>query len=55
MACLNLGDLTGLKKIDGVNVANLGPYIKQKYRDITYFRGIDFHQDIIDYPQENQI
>ena len=35
-------------KIDGVNVANLGPYIKQKYRDITYFRGIDFHQDIID-------
>ena len=39
------------KKIDGVNVANLGPYIKQKYRDITYFRGIDFHQDIIDYPK----
>lgn len=38
-------------KIDGVNVANLGPYIKQKYRDITYFRGIDFHQDIIDWPK----
>ncbi len=38
-------------KIDGVNVANLGPYIKQKYRDVTYFRGIDFHQDIIDFPK----
>jgi hypothetical protein len=29
---------------------NLGKYIKPKFRDITYFRGIDFHQDIIDYP-----
>ena len=29
---------------------NLGGFIKPKYRDITYFRGIDFHQDIIDYP-----
>lgn len=38
-------------KIDGVNVANLGPYIKKEYRDITYFRGIDFHQDIIDWPK----
>ena len=40
-----------LSKIDGVNVANLGPYIKKEYRDITYFRGIDFHQDIIDWPR----
>ncbi len=39
------------KKIEGVNVANLGPYIKKEFRDITYFRGIDFHQDIIDWPQ----
>lgn len=38
-------------KIKDVNVANLGPYIKKQYRDITYFRGIDFHQDIIDWPK----
>lgn len=31
-------------------VKNLGPYIKPKYRDMTYFSGIDFHQDIIDWP-----
>ena len=31
-------------------VNNLGKYIKPKFRDITYFHGIDFHQDIIDYP-----
>ncbi|KZZ60847.1 mitomycin antibiotic biosynthesis protein [Oleiphilus sp. HI0125] len=37
-------------RIDGVNVANLGPFIKKEFRDITYFRGIDFHQDIIDWP-----
>ncbi|AUG42514.1 mitomycin antibiotic biosynthesis protein [Pseudomonas chlororaphis] len=39
------------EKIRDVNVANLGPYIKRPFRDITYFRGIDFHQDIIDWPQ----
>lgn len=39
------------KKIDNVNIANLGPYIKKQYRDVTYFRGIDFHQDIIDWPE----
>jgi len=38
-------------EIKGLNVANLGCYIKPEYRDITYFRGIDFHQDIIDWPQ----
>ena len=32
------------------NTNNLGVYIKPKYRDITYFKGIDFHQDIIDFP-----
>jgi hypothetical protein len=31
-------------------VPNLGAYIKPQYQDITYFRGIDWHQDIIDYP-----
>lgn len=35
--------------IKGTKVANLGPYIKKEYRDITYFRGIDYHQDIIDW------
>ena len=40
-----------VEKVKDVNVANLGPYIKPEYRDITYFRGIDFHQDIIDWPK----
>lgn len=31
-------------------VNNLGPYVKPEFRDITYFHGIDYHQDIIDYP-----
>lgn len=39
------------EKIKGVNVANLGVYIRPEFRDITYFRGIDFHQDIIDWPK----
>ncbi|KQV13870.1 mitomycin antibiotic biosynthesis protein [Pseudomonas sp. Root329] len=39
------------ERIRDVNVANLGPYIRKPFRDITYFRGIDFHQDIIDWPQ----
>ena len=30
----------------------MGRFIKEKYRDITYFRGIDFHQDIIDFPHK---
>jgi hypothetical protein len=38
-------------KIDGINIACMGPFIKKEYRDITYFRGIDFHQDIIDWPR----
>jgi hypothetical protein len=41
------------KEIDNNPVANLGAYIKEKYRDLTYFRGIDFHQDIIDFPDKN--
>lgn len=39
-------------EINNNPVANLGAYIKEKYRDITYFRGIDFHQDIIDFPDK---
>ena len=36
--------------IDNDPIANMGGFLKEKYRDMTYFRGIDFHQDIIDYP-----
>lgn len=36
-------------RIDGAPVNNLGAYVKPEYRDVTYFYGIDFHQDIIDY------
>ena len=33
---------------DAKYVRNLGAYIKPEYRDITYFFGIDYHQDNID-------
>jgi len=36
-------------RIAGRPVNNLGPYVRPEYRDITYFYGIDFHQDIIDW------
>ena len=36
-------------RIAGNPVNNLGAYVKPQYRDITYFYGIDFHQDLIDY------
>lgn len=36
-------------RIDGAPVNNLGAYVKPSCRDVTYFYGIDFHQDIIDY------
>jgi Phytanoyl-CoA dioxygenase (PhyH) len=35
---------------ENVPANNLGPFIKEEYRDITYFTGIDFHQDILDFP-----
>jgi ureidoglycolate hydrolase len=31
-------------------INNLGAFIRPEFRDITYFRGIDFHQDVIDWP-----
>jgi hypothetical protein len=37
------------QRILGNAVNNLGPYIRPEYRDITYFYGIDYHQDIIDW------
>ena len=33
-------------------IPNMGRFIKEEFRDITYFRGIDFHQDIIDFPNK---
>ena len=33
-------------------IQNMGRFIKERFRDITYFRGIDFHQDIIDFPHK---
>jgi hypothetical protein len=38
-------------RIAGNPVNNLGPYVKPQYRDVTYFYGIDFHQDLIDYKE----
>jgi hypothetical protein len=39
-----------LARIRGKGVNNLGAYIRPEYRDVTYFWGIDYHQDIIDWP-----
>ncbi len=37
-------------RIMGKPVNNLGPYVKPAFRDMTFFYGIDFHQDLIDWP-----
>jgi len=37
------------QRILGNPVNNLGAYVRPQYRDVTYFYGIDFHQDLIDY------
>jgi hypothetical protein len=37
------------RRILGNPVNNLGAYVKPQHRDVTYFYGIDFHQDLIDY------
>ena len=39
--------------LKGSPINNLGAYIRPEYRNITYFHGIDFHQDNIDWPREN--
>ena len=31
-------------------IANLGEFVRPEHRDLTYFHGIDFHQDSIDFP-----
>jgi len=37
------------ERILGNPVNNLGCFVRPEYRDVTYFYGIDFHQDLIDY------
>lgn len=37
------------KRIAGNAVNNLGAYVRPQFRDVTYFYGIDFHQDLIDF------
>ena len=37
------------KKLDG----NLAQYIKQEFRNISYFSGIDYHMDLLDYANFN--
>ena len=39
------------RRIIGNPVNNLGAYVRPEFRDVTYFYGIDFHQDLIDYKQ----
>jgi hypothetical protein len=36
-------------RIAGNPVNNLGAYVRPENRDVTYFYGIDFHQDLIDF------
>lgn len=38
-----------VRRIKGNPVNNLGAYVRPEFRDVTYFYGIDFHQDIIDW------
>ncbi len=37
------------KLIEGNYVSNLNSYVKKEYRDVTYFKGSDFHMDSIDW------
>ena len=37
------------QRLAGNPVNNLGAYVHPEVRDVTYFYGIDFHQDLIDY------
>jgi hypothetical protein len=37
------------RRIHGNPVNNLGAYVRPEFRDVTYFYGIDYHQDLIDY------
>lgn len=37
-------------ELAGAPNANLGQFIREEFRDLINFTGIDFHQDIIDFP-----
>ena len=39
----------GLKKIKNDPSANLAHFVKKQHTDITWFHGIDFHQDLVDW------
>lgn len=41
------------KEIKNRNIKALSDFVKKKYRDVTYFNGIDFHQDYIDFYSKN--
>lgn len=36
-------------EIEGASSANINPYLRPEFRDVTYMQGIDFHQDMIDF------
>lgn len=40
-----------IREISGLGATNLGSYIKPEFHDITFFHGIDFHQDLVDHPK----
>ena len=42
-----------IDEMSNAGIANLGPFIKPEFHDVTYFHGIDFHQDLIDHPHRN--
>ena len=42
-----------INKCKGIAAPNLGAFLKYRNQNCTFFRGIDFHQDIIDFPTRN--
>jgi hypothetical protein len=36
-------------ELEHMNVPNLGAFVKPEFRNVTYFHGILYHQDVIDY------
>lgn len=42
-----------IRQMGDANNKNLNPFLKPQYRDMTHFCGIDFHQDIIDWPDRD--
>jgi len=38
-----------LERVEGMPSNNLAHFVKPEFTDITYFYGIDFHQDIVDW------